>query len=58
MKIADNRALVAEKKQYIIPNTASVSMLADSFVCQLVSVHGLKYGGGESSGGGTPIDPM
>lgn len=47
------------KKQYIIPSTASVALLTDSFVCQLVSVRGgLNYGGGESNGGGGPIDPM
>ncbi len=40
------------KKQYIIPSTASVSLLVDSFVCQLVSVHakGVQYGGAADPG--------
>lgn len=35
------------KKQYIIPNTMSVSLLADSFICQVASVHSdtLGFGG-------------
>lgn len=46
------------KKQYIIPSTASVALFADSFVCQLTSVHGgLKYGGGESGSGSVTIEP-
>lgn len=58
MKIADNRALVAEKKQYIIPNTTIVAFLA-GFICQTTSPVGpnlsITGGIGIGVGGGQTI---
>lgn len=63
MKNEVNRALVAEKKQYIIPNTTTVSFRS-GYICQAASpAAGMNIGGGTLGGGGevpggTTIDPM
>ena len=55
MKIADNRALVAEKKLYLEPSTTLVSIQFSS-ICKISSITGgdLNLGG---DGSGSGIDP-
>jgi len=60
MKIANNRALAAEKKQYIIPSTTSMSFQG-GFICTGSPAAGVTVVGGTLGGGGqttTPIDPL
>lgn len=60
MKIADNRALVAEKKLYIQPNTQLQLMNCTSLVC--ASGGGMSISGNSDLGiggnSGGLIDPM
>ena len=54
MKIADNRALVAEKKTYLEPSTTLVSIQFSS-ICNISSIGGGDLGLGGNSNG--TIDP-
>jgi hypothetical protein len=64
MKNEVNRALAAEKKQYIYPNTTTVAFHA-GLICAGSSTDpslnvggGTLGGGGEAPGGGSTIDPL
>ncbi|MBQ6764911.1 MAG: hypothetical protein IJP45_06960 [Paludibacteraceae bacterium] len=60
MKIADNRALVAEKKHYIIPCTESVAFHSGSICNPGSAGGGMTIGGGTLQYGGedSTIEPM